>query len=555
MKKISLLVMPLMAVSLLVSCNNGGGDKPEEVKFSLSGNPTLDGKVATVNIDWTPNDIIKFESFTFTTTTSKENTVTFDPTGDPRPMRVTITFTEDITEDISGTLKFSYQDVTAKSKGESSLTFTIPKPEPVGHSVINKLTVKDDIEDYYEVTFDYFADNQYVENESNDDEGVYRKIYHIIEKTGDGGYVDYSIEASPSEANGDYMFYTGEINTYDANGKVVSCIGIDPAENIEYQYPDYDYHQLNWIELKFADFELTKFYYTESVESSYNDNSALLKKVNKELYEDEDNKVLSLVTTSVKENIYNSESFLVKNYTHYTNGSIVGRTDYTYDTNDLLTDSVGHILMPKGEDGEFSTFIQTFDVNESSFEDYAQESGFEDLGPAAPRAYMYKETAVPNTFETECFVDSYVQDKYLLENYEGRDYGSYYKKTYGKNGSYKNEVYAYTLTSPEPAGGQTREELQFLDLTPGDLKETHEVIYDDYQNCIKDVYTTINEGVTVVDEYSYEYTIVEGKITQYDNYPVDDAIASTVVEYTTNDNDYGQTFGWVYNNVTKHTLM
>ncbi len=123
--------MPLMAVSLLASCNNGGGDKPGEVKFSISSDQpiSVDGKVATVYVDWTPNDIIKFESFTFDATPTKGNTVTFDPTGDPRPMPVTITFENDITEDISGTLSFKYEDVTAKTKGESSINVTIPKPE------------------------------------------------------------------------------------------------------------------------------------------------------------------------------------------------------------------------------------------------------------------------------------------------------------------------------------------------------------------------------------------------------------------------------------------
>lgn len=131
MKKLSLLVFPLAVISLLASCDNGGGDKPTEVKFSLSSDWPIEvvDKTATVKVDWTPTNIIRFESFTFTANPAKENTVTFEQTGDPRPMPVTITFENDITEDISGTLSFKYEDVTAKTKGECKLNVTIPKPE------------------------------------------------------------------------------------------------------------------------------------------------------------------------------------------------------------------------------------------------------------------------------------------------------------------------------------------------------------------------------------------------------------------------------------------
>ena len=132
MKKLVLLGMSLMTLSLLASCNNGGGGGEDKVQFMLSSEQpiTVEGKVAEVSVDWTPNDIIKFESFTFfSATPTKGNTVTFDPTGEPRPMQVTITFTDDITEDISGTLSFKYEDVTAKINGESSIEVTISKPE------------------------------------------------------------------------------------------------------------------------------------------------------------------------------------------------------------------------------------------------------------------------------------------------------------------------------------------------------------------------------------------------------------------------------------------
>ncbi|MCQ2795653.1 MAG: hypothetical protein MJ214_05615 [Bacilli bacterium] len=133
MNKFKLLVAPLLVIPFIAACNNGGGDKPTEVKFSLSSDwpITVDGKVATVTIDWTPNDIIKFNSFTFTADPVKDNTVTFDQTGDPRPMTVTITFNEDITEDINGTLSFAYEDTTAKTTGNSSVSVTIYGPRSV----------------------------------------------------------------------------------------------------------------------------------------------------------------------------------------------------------------------------------------------------------------------------------------------------------------------------------------------------------------------------------------------------------------------------------------
>ncbi|MCQ2792440.1 MAG: hypothetical protein MJ208_02840, partial [Bacilli bacterium] len=128
MKKI-MFVMPLLTLSFLASCNKGGGNK---VQFTLSSEqPTVvEEKTATIYVDWKPTDhIIKFESFTFIANPVRENTVTFEQTGDPRPMPVKITFKDDINEDINGTLSFTYEDVTAKTNGESSIEVTISKPE------------------------------------------------------------------------------------------------------------------------------------------------------------------------------------------------------------------------------------------------------------------------------------------------------------------------------------------------------------------------------------------------------------------------------------------
>lgn len=122
--------MPLLTLSLLVSCNNGGGEG-EQVEFMLSSEqPTkVEGKVATVYVDWQPDGHqIKFNSFTFVTQSGEEITPSFDQKDDPRPLPVTITFNSDITEEINGTLSFAYEDRTAKTQGENSIDITI-KPE------------------------------------------------------------------------------------------------------------------------------------------------------------------------------------------------------------------------------------------------------------------------------------------------------------------------------------------------------------------------------------------------------------------------------------------
>lgn len=78
MKKLGLLIMPLMAVSLLASCGGGGGES-SGVKFSVVDyNVTLDktNTKAVVNLDWEPSsDVLSFKDFTFTGTDLTSNEV------------------------------------------------------------------------------------------------------------------------------------------------------------------------------------------------------------------------------------------------------------------------------------------------------------------------------------------------------------------------------------------------------------------------------------------------------------------------------------------------
>lgn len=112
----------------LILMNKDKNNKPEQVKFLLTDEITVAGGTATVNVDWEPSDHkIKFESFTFETSSGgKAEGVTFEQKDDNRPVPVTITFDDDITQSISGTLGFTYGDVTAKTKDAGNIEVTIP---------------------------------------------------------------------------------------------------------------------------------------------------------------------------------------------------------------------------------------------------------------------------------------------------------------------------------------------------------------------------------------------------------------------------------------------
>lgn len=124
MKKLGLLVMPLMAVSLLVSC--GGGNTPsDDVKFIADTTVTLDEskKAANIQLDWTPSDhSIEFGDFTFTLNSQSSIQSTIEP-GEvgSRPLTLTISFGTALSEDDVGNLKFHYNDKTAKKEGEGKV--------------------------------------------------------------------------------------------------------------------------------------------------------------------------------------------------------------------------------------------------------------------------------------------------------------------------------------------------------------------------------------------------------------------------------------------------
>ncbi|MCQ2795657.1 MAG: leucine-rich repeat domain-containing protein [Bacilli bacterium] len=123
MKKLNLLVLPLMAISFLTNC--GGGSTPsEDVKFSIQeSSVTLkEDNTIMVHLDWTPtNHSIEFSNFTFTLDSgSTTATVTSGTIGD-RPLELTITFASALSTNDKGDLKFHYSDKTAKKEGEGKV--------------------------------------------------------------------------------------------------------------------------------------------------------------------------------------------------------------------------------------------------------------------------------------------------------------------------------------------------------------------------------------------------------------------------------------------------
>ena len=125
MKKLGLLVIPLMAISFLTNC--GGGSSPkEDVKFSAQSEVTLDkhNKKAVLSLNWTPTDhSIECSDFTFTLNNQSDITsnITLGELGS-RPLKVTIDFAKALEENDKGDLKFKYNDKTAKKEGEGKVT-------------------------------------------------------------------------------------------------------------------------------------------------------------------------------------------------------------------------------------------------------------------------------------------------------------------------------------------------------------------------------------------------------------------------------------------------
>lgn len=122
MKKL-VFIMPLMAVSLLASC--GGSTPKEDVEFIIGTAAVLDSSRTTANIalDWRPVDhSIECSNFTFTLYSQShiKSTITLGEIGS-RPLNLTITFDEPLSENDNGDLKFHYNDITAKKEGDTEI--------------------------------------------------------------------------------------------------------------------------------------------------------------------------------------------------------------------------------------------------------------------------------------------------------------------------------------------------------------------------------------------------------------------------------------------------
>ncbi|MCQ2794755.1 MAG: DUF6273 domain-containing protein [Bacilli bacterium] len=125
MKKLGLLVMPLMAVSFLASCNSGGDNPEKDLEFTASTAAILDisRTIANIALDWTPIDhSIECSNFTFTLNSQShiKSTITPGEIGS-RPLHLTITFDEPLSEGDNGDLKFHYNDITAKKEGDAEI--------------------------------------------------------------------------------------------------------------------------------------------------------------------------------------------------------------------------------------------------------------------------------------------------------------------------------------------------------------------------------------------------------------------------------------------------
>lgn len=122
MKKIYMLIAPLISLGFLASC--GGGSTPSgDVKFSVQETSvTVTNKTAVIHLDWEPTgDVIEFSNFTFTL--SKDPITTYVTPGEAssRPLEITITFSSDLVKNDEGKLNFHYNDKTLKKEGNAEV--------------------------------------------------------------------------------------------------------------------------------------------------------------------------------------------------------------------------------------------------------------------------------------------------------------------------------------------------------------------------------------------------------------------------------------------------
>lgn len=215
MKKLKTLLVPLMACSFLASCGGGGGNAPETLTFSVTDSSVMcKDKKAIVHLDWTPSDhSLEFTKFSFT-----YSGITVDKvaqTGDltTRPAEVTITFEEELTTSITGTLNFHYTDKTAKSEGDGKVeginVGLVPPTPVVDEGGIDLTYMRMNAAKGAQVKFSYTSDS------INDDIKVY---------WGDGT-VDNSNYHRYNSPGKYHIYITGHVNNIalnDSEGKALA---------------------------------------------------------------------------------------------------------------------------------------------------------------------------------------------------------------------------------------------------------------------------------------------------------------------------------------------
>ncbi len=475
-----------------------------------------------------------------------------------------VTFPETLTLLSSGDKTLNATDFTYTRKEDNKKAdLIIPAVNIVGdidielsfvvqYVAISEITAKFNDEDNCTIKFDYFDDNQYVAtfyaapSASTNEERIVQKIYHIIEKTDDNGYIDYEALALPNKINGDFEIEQAFINAYDVNGKIIKQIGLYDEKTIEEYYTECDYSKLPTIELQFSNFAKTKYYYISIDEYLYDANYNEIKKIYKIVQNNES--VLELSIFELTENVYEG-GLNVKSY-KCVNDSTLYITLCKYDAKSRVIDYIETHATPKGKDGEFKEFIEQYDIKTSSFNDYAP--GFivsEDNDLMI--AYVYKDSSDSNVFETEEFQYNSEEEKYFFLKLYMPDFGSYWEITLGENGNYTKKSRTY---EPPIDTGKTRDELEFIDLSFKQNYAIEECAYDQYQNCIKDFYTYYDETGMKISPNSFEFTISDERVTKFSMYQVsypssEIFTVNNSFEYTEVNNDYGQSLGWVYVNI------
>lgn len=559
MKKLSLLVFPLAAMSLLASCDNGGGDQPGEVKFSLSSDCPIkvleDNKTAEVSVDWTPNDIIKFESFTFDATPTKDNTVTFDPTSYPRPMTVKITFKDDITEDISGTLNFTYQDVTVKTKGESSLSVTIPKPEPGNFKSLKKiegtLTGGYEMPEGTTATFEYeytsptsFTITDTFHYPDSNTDSLMQKDYHNINTEENGLITNTYIHGYPSNTNGNdsddakLTLFAGGIDTYDEEGFVVKEQTLVIEDEYEYITEGKEVIDPVKVEASFEDAYDETFYAVEEIRYLWDENNNLTHRLEYYLLPNAQDK-FEMQLYQINEYRYDANNRLVSNYAAYADDDEHYGKDITYDENGI---------------------VSTENTDNLTFKNTTTEDFFANYNPILTPLIDQQFNKTP-----------YIRWSYAYQTAIPDDYSKYTLEMYSENLEEINPTNKYTLEVDNYCDVEIKEDgakqetyykfesgeynydtVEYRDMSSKITGPDRKVIYleDKYGNRIKNCsYDYIGEEYVIDNdshiEFNFKEGLLESLIDQAGDYGL---FESTNIEYCDTAADYHQNPNWIFRN-------